>query len=102
MNPYVRPLESGAPLPDGWATEPAGQWQGNEVEVAYDPARHDVMLVRGTDGDDIDGRLAQIGYEFIATDGQSWLWYRDRLAAARTTLERGHHVPTTPAKGLTP
>jgi hypothetical protein len=46
------------------------------------------MLVEGPAADDADGRLAQIGYEFIATDGQSWLWYRDRLAAARTALER--------------
>jgi hypothetical protein len=100
MNPYLRPFESEAPLPDGWTTEPAGEWKGKEVEIAYNPSRHDFMLVRGTAGDDIDGRLEQIGYQFIATDGQAWLWYRDRLAAARTTLGRGHHVPTAPARGL--
>jgi hypothetical protein len=44
-------------------------------------------LVEGPAADDADGRLAQIGDEFVATDGQSWLWYRDRLAAARTALE---------------
>ena len=94
MNPYLRPLESDAPLPDGWTTEPAGRWKGHEVEIAYDSSRHDFMLVRGTVGDDIDGRLEYIGYEFIATDGQTWLWSRDRLAAARTALER---TPASPA-----
>jgi hypothetical protein len=88
MNPYLRPLESGGPLPDGWTTEPAGQWKGHEVELVYNPRRHDVMLIQGPAADGADGRLAQIGYEFVATDGQSWLWYRDRLAAARNTLER--------------
>jgi hypothetical protein len=73
MNPYLRPLDGAAPLPDGWTTEPAGQWNGHEVENRHNPRRHDFMLVRGTDGDDIEGRLEQIRYQFIATDGQTWL-----------------------------
>ena len=70
MNPYLRPLDTNAPLPDGWTTEQVGQWQEHEVELVYDPRRHDVMLVRGPAADDADRRLAQIGYEFVATDGQ--------------------------------
>jgi hypothetical protein len=89
MNPYLRPLDSTAPTPSGWTVEPAGPWNGHQVEVAYDPTRHDVMLVRGTTADDIDNNdLEHIGYQFIATDGQTWLWYRDRLVTARTNLER--------------
>jgi hypothetical protein len=88
MNPYLRSPDSDTPLPDGWTTEPAGQWNEHEIDIAYHPARHDFMLVRGTEGDDINGRLEQIGYQFIATDGQTWLWYRDRLTAARNQLER--------------
>jgi hypothetical protein len=58
MKPCPRSLDSGAPLPDGWTTEPVGQWRGYEVEIAYRPSRQDVMLVRGTAGDNnIDGRL---------------------------------------------
>jgi hypothetical protein len=68
-------------------TTPPPTHQRVEPEIAYHPRRHDFMLVRGTGGDDIDGRLDQIGYQFIATDGQTWLWYRDRLAAARNALE---------------
>jgi hypothetical protein len=41
---------SSAPLRDGWTTEQAGQWQGHEVELVYDPRRHDVMLVQ-TEGE---------------------------------------------------
>jgi hypothetical protein len=100
LNPYLRPLDTSAPLPDGWTTEQAGQWQGHEVEVVYDPRRHDVMLVQGPAADDADGRLAQIGYEFVATDGQSWLWYRDRLAAARNTLERAPGASASVGRGL--
>jgi hypothetical protein len=61
MNPYLRSLDSDTPLPDGWTTEPARQWNGHEIEIAYHPARHDFMLVRGTDGDDIEGRLDRSG-----------------------------------------
>jgi hypothetical protein len=87
-------------LPDGWTTEPAGEWNGHEVEIAYNPRRHDFMLVRGTDGDDIEGRLEQIGYQFVATDGQTWLWYRDRLTAARNALERTPGAPALVNKSL--
>jgi hypothetical protein len=100
MNPHLRPLDSAAPLPDGWTTEPAGQWNGHEVEIAYHPRRHDFMLVRGTGSDDIDGRLEQIGYQLIATDGQTWLWYRDRLTAARNALDRTPGAPALVNKSL--
>jgi hypothetical protein len=33
MNPHLRPLDSAAPLPDGWTTEAAGHWNGHEVEI---------------------------------------------------------------------
>ena len=89
-----------APLPDGWTTEPAGQWNGHEVEIAYDPRRHDFMLVQGPAADDIDGRLEQIGYQFIATDGQTWLWYRDRFTAARNALERTPGASARVSKSL--
>ena len=35
-----------------------------------------------THGVDFEARLEQIGYQFITTDGHTWLWYRDRLIAA--------------------
>jgi hypothetical protein len=98
MSPYLRPLDSTAPTPHGWTVEPAGPWNGHQVEVVYNPTRHDVMFVRGAAADDIsDNDLEHIGYQFIATDGQTWLWHRDRLTAARSRLglmERGATVPT--------
>jgi hypothetical protein len=101
MNPYLRPLDSSAPIPVGWTVEPAGPWNGHEVEIVSNPARHDVMLVRGTAADDIDNSdLEHIGYQFVATDGQTWLWYRDRLAAARSNIGRAQGVAAVPTKVL--
>ena len=43
MNPYLRPLETNVPQPEDWTVEPAGPWKGHEVEIVYNPRRHDVM-----------------------------------------------------------
>jgi hypothetical protein len=82
MNPYLRPLDSTAPIPQRLDRRTRRTWNGHEVEVVSNPTRHDVMLV-GSAADDIDNTdLEHIGFQFVATDGQTWLWYRDRLAAA--------------------
>jgi hypothetical protein len=79
----------------------AGPWNGHDIEIVYNPTRHDVMLVRGGAIDDIgDNGLEHIGYRFVATDGHTWLWYRDRLAAARNNLERIHGAAAVPTKAL--
>jgi hypothetical protein len=59
------------------------------------------MLVRRTATDDISNRdLEHIGYQFVATDGRTWLWYRDRLGAARAALDRTRNAPDGRALGL--
>jgi hypothetical protein len=56
------------------------------------------MLVRGSAADNIDNTaLEHIGYQFVATDGQTWLWYRDHLAAARNNLERTPGAAAVPS-----
>jgi hypothetical protein len=58
------------------------------------------MLVRGAADDVGNNDLEHSGYEFIATDAQTWLWHRDRLAAARIKLERAQGFAAVPTKAL--
>ena len=46
MKPFLRPTDRGQLAPVGWVSEPAGRWAGKEVDVVYDPRRHDVAFVR--------------------------------------------------------
>lgn len=93
MKPFLRPTDRARLAPVGWVSEPAGQWAGKEVEVVYDPRRHQVLLVRNDPGDSSRAAIADNGYRRTAVDGQQEMWVRDRVAhtqARLDRLERGH------------
>lgn len=90
MDPYLRsaPLadEPSAPCPPGHVAEPAGIWGGEHKEVVYDPARHDVCIVRDRIGEVIDHGLTATGWQRHHDNDNAQLWIRDRATAARDLL----------------
>jgi hypothetical protein len=63
--------------PVGWVAERAGEWAGREVEVVYDPTRHQVVLFRNDPGDAARAELTEGGYRRYASDGHQEMWVRD-------------------------
>jgi hypothetical protein len=88
MKPFLRPTDRGKLAPVGWVAEPAGHWGGKEVDVVYDPRRHQVLVVRSAVPDGTRSSLGAAGFRRLAADGAQELWVRDRLAVARAALDR--------------
>ncbi|MCU0267296.1 MAG: hypothetical protein MUF83_01480 [Acidimicrobiales bacterium] len=88
MRPFLRPTDRGKLAPVGWVSEPAGQWAGREVEVVYDPGRHDVAFVRGDVTDEARAGFAEGGYRRVAVDGTSEMWVRDHAEVVAAALDR--------------
>ena len=103
MKPFLRPTSRARLAPVGWTSEPAGQWAGREVEVVYDPRRHQVVLCRNDPGDRTRAELAGAGYRRCASDGTQEMWVRDRSAEAAAALEREtgqqHRPPAVAMEG---
>lgn len=93
MKPFLRPTDRGRLAPVGWVAEPAGRWAGAEVEVVYDPRRHNVLLLRSNVSDVVRTAAADTGYRRVGMDGTQEMWVRDRLAATRAVLERLDRSP---------
>lgn len=91
MKPFLRPTDRARLAPVGWESEPAGQWAGKEVEVVYDPRRHQVLMVRNDMGDPSRAAIAENGYRRIAVDGKQEMWVRDRVAQTQARLDRLEH-----------
>ena len=91
MKPFLRPTDRARLAPVGWASEPAGQWAGKEVEIVYDPRRHQVLMVRNDLGDPSRTAIAETGYRRIAVDGKQERWVRDRVAQTQARLDRLEH-----------
>ena len=91
-DPYLRPASPegapGDPPPPGRVTAPVGLWAGRAMEVVYDPARHDVVFLRGATSQALAEGLSDTGWEQAGTDGGNQMWIRDRSAAAGRPLER--------------
>ena len=100
-DPFLRPAPPdgapGAPCPPGCTAEPAGLWRGRQVEVVYDPRRHDVLFVRGRHSE-LEPRLEDAGWTHAVTDGPNQMWVRNRAAVARQALDRA--AVDTPARAL--
>ena len=94
MKPFLRPTNRGRLAPVGWVAEPAGRWGGKQVEVIYDPRRHDVVLFRNQPSANIRAGIGGAGYRRIAVDGDQELWVRDRVAEVRASLHRLEHAAT--------
>jgi hypothetical protein len=88
VRPFLRPVERGKLAPVGWVSESAGRWGGREVDVVYDPCRHDVLLVRHDPGDDARRGFREIGFRRVAIDGRNEMWGRDRLAAVTARMDQ--------------
>lgn len=88
MKPYLRPTDDTPSAPDGWVAEPAGVWADQEVEVHYDPVRHDVTFFRADIGDDVRDKFREIGFEQLGVDGSNEMWVRDRRSALQAAWER--------------
>lgn len=80
MRPFLRPTDRGPLAPVGWISEPAGSWAGREVDVVYNPRRHDVLLVRHDPREIARRGFRESGFRRVAVDGQNEMWVRDRLA----------------------
>ena len=91
MKPFMRPLDRGRLSPVGWVAEPAGLWAGREVEVVYDPRRHQVVVLRNDPGDPTRAAIAGNSYRRVAVAGQQEMWVRDRVAATQNRLDRLEH-----------
>jgi hypothetical protein len=98
VKPFLRPTSRARLAPVGWISEQAGVWAGREVEVVYDPARHQVVLFRNDPGDTARAELAGAGYRRYASDGRQEMWVRDTAATSDASLGRPTPTPT-PAHG---
>ena len=88
MKPFLRATDRGRLAPVGWISEPAGVWGGKEVDVVYDPRRHDVMFTRSKVSDHVQRGFREVGYRRTAVDGSNEMWVRDRLAVISTAMDR--------------
>jgi hypothetical protein len=77
VKPFLRPTSRARLAPAGWVAERAGEWAGREVEVVYDPTRHEVVLFRNDPGDAARAEMAEAGYRRYASDGHQEMWVRD-------------------------
>jgi hypothetical protein len=97
VKPFLRPTSRARLAPAGWVSERAGVWAGREVEVVYDPARHQVVLFRNDPGETARADLAEAGYRRYASDGHQEMWVRDMAPDAASVdrpapaPERGRH-----------
>ena len=91
MKPFLRATDRGKLAPVGWVSEPAGQWGGKEVDVVYDPRRHDVAFVRHDVGDQVREGFGDVGYRRVAVDGDKEMWVRDRVESVTAALDRIEH-----------
>lgn len=93
MDPFLRTATRMAarakPTPDGWQVEQAGRWRGRQVEVVFDPRRHDVALLRGAQPPRVAAALRAEGWRCRGIDGDNQWWSRDRVAVARRRIH-GH------------
>lgn len=96
MKPFLRRTDRGQLAPVGWVAEPAGKWAGREVDVVYDPRRHDVTFLRHRPSEELSDGLRESGYRRVAVDGNSEMWVRDRLEVVRRSLERADHRLSQP------
>ena len=94
MKPFLRPTSRARLAPVGWVSERAGEWAGREVEVVYDPTRHEVVLFRNDPGEDARADLAGAGYRRYASDGHQEMWVRDKSSTPAASLDRPAPVPT--------
>lgn len=91
MKPFLRATDRGKLAPVGWVSEPAGQWAGKEVDVVYDPRRHDVAFVRGDTGDEVRKGFQGVGYRRVSIDGTNEMWVRDRVEVVTAAMDRVQH-----------
>ena len=95
MKPFLRATDRARLAPVGWASEPAGVWAGRQVEVVFDPRRHQVVMVRNEPGGTTRAAVAGGGVRRLTVDGQRGMWMRDRTGAAEQAHGRvvGKHAP---------
>ena len=98
MDPYLRhapPVDAPPnPCPDGHEVQPAGLWNGSQMEVVYDPRQHDVLFLHGgTEDPDIHDGLARTGWSHAQSDGPTQMWIRDRAVAAQAALASASSAP---------
>ncbi|WCO66245.1 hypothetical protein PO878_17220 [Iamia majanohamensis] len=95
MKPFMRPVDRGRLAPVGWVAEPAGLWGGKQVEVVYDPRRHQLVRTDSDIGDRTRVALGTAGFRRVASAGEQELWVRDRVEAARSALDstQARHRP---------
>jgi hypothetical protein len=98
VKPFLRPTSRARLAPAGWVSERAGEWAGREVEVVYDPTRHQVVLFRNDPGETARAELAEGGYRRYASDGRQEMWVHDTAPDAAGV---GRTTPA-PAQGLRP
>lgn len=100
--PFLRPgpPEGRPPLecPPGWASEPAGVWDGRHMEVVYNPRRHDVLFVRGQLSAEVESELPSIGYGQARAATDVRMFVRDRSAAVGASLDQLEQRPTVARK----
>lgn len=102
----IRREGSGDPLPAGWVARPI-RWNGEAMEVAYDPQQVQVLRAMARHMD-LEGRrriFRQAGWRQIGPDSEGVeLWVADREHLAAGHLDRLAHGPgarpENPALGI--
>lgn len=89
MKPFLREVGRARLAPVGWTAQPAGVWAGREVEVVFDPERHQVTKFMAPPPLATKTTMAAEGFRRVASDGHQELWVRD-LSATRLDSITAH------------
>jgi hypothetical protein len=99
----IRPEGSGPPLPDGWVAQPV-RWNGQAMEVAFNPQRYKVARFTAHQMDRGDRRrlFGQAGWRQVGVDREgAELWIADRAQVQRSRLDRlGAQQPAVPSQSV--
>jgi hypothetical protein len=70
--------------PKGWIAQPIGRWDGVDSELVYDPRRHEIDVVSS----ERVSATSAAKWNVLESSGSTTVWVRDRVAVARSALDR--------------
>ena len=98
MKPFIREVGRARLAPVGWMAQPAGEWAGREIEIVFDPERHQV--VKFTEPPSVLTKVAMAaeGFRPLASAGRQEMWVAKR-PRGRVTRDgsRSTSMPSSPS-----
>ena len=80
MKPFIREVGRARLAPVGWMAQPAGEWAGREIEIVFDPDRHQVVKFTEPPSVLTKVAIAAHGFRPLASAGRQEMGVRDEAA----------------------